>query len=180
MRTALQRLDLKTVKGKGCWEWTGAMGDYGYGIILYKGKRFAAHRLSWIVRVGEIPEGMCVLHKCDNKQCTKPSHLFLGTQADNMRDCYSKGRHWAQKQTECLRGHPLSGENIRVGKDHRRICRICERLRIRKHRAKLKGKPFPPCGGKAFAGGVTRNGEMDQYARKPEADAAGASLAGVR
>jgi len=71
-----------------CWEWQGACNKkLGYGILVITdmGEQYA-HRVSWKIANGEIPDGMHVLHKCDNKRCVKPSHLYLGTQADNVRD----------------------------------------------------------------------------------------------
>lgn len=63
-----------------------------YGQANYKGKKLKAHRLSWILHYGEIPENMVVCHKCDNPKCVNPEHLFLGTQRDNLKDMKTKGR----------------------------------------------------------------------------------------
>lgn len=86
-------------KSKDCWEWVGAVNNKGYGYIHAKVGRFLAHRVSYELEYGPIPEGMCVLHKCDNPRCVRPSHLFLGTIADNNRDMMAKGRHvvWNKK-----------------------------------------------------------------------------------
>lgn len=78
----------------GCWLWTGGFFDKdGYGIFCINQKwKERAHRLSFRIHNGLIPEGLFVLHHCDVPCCVNPDHLFLGTQADNMEDKVSKGR----------------------------------------------------------------------------------------
>jgi hypothetical protein len=76
----------------GCLIWNRSNRN-GYGLLNFKGKATSAHRVSWIVHYGPIPEGLCVLHKCDTPACINPHHLFLGTHQDNMSDCIKKGRH---------------------------------------------------------------------------------------
>jgi len=78
----------------GCWGWTGcAPANPGYGQFRSRMKLIRAHRASWIIHYGDIPKGIQVLHKCDNRICSNPEHLFLGTQRNNMRDAIDKGRH---------------------------------------------------------------------------------------
>lgn len=78
----------------GCWIWEGSKDGGGYGMIsTVRGHAPAkAHRISWEMRNGPIPEWMVVCHKCDTPACVNPEHLFLGTQKDNVRDCVAKGR----------------------------------------------------------------------------------------
>lgn len=77
----------------GCWEWTAALCFQGnYGVYRHQGKAQRAHRVSWTLHHGSIPEGFEVCHKCDNPRCIRPDHLFLGTHQDNMQDMSRKGR----------------------------------------------------------------------------------------
>lgn len=78
-------------KGPRCWTWTRFCNPAGYGKLVYPGGTLA-HRFSWILANGEIPDGLDVLHKCDNPPCVRPDHLFLGTDADNAADKVAKGR----------------------------------------------------------------------------------------
>ena len=89
-------------KKDSCWEWTGGTGGKGseYGHFRFRGKRYKAHRVSFMIHKGEIPPKLYVLHKCDVRHCVNPEHLFLGTHTDNMNDMKSKKRqHGNQKFT---------------------------------------------------------------------------------
>lgn len=88
----LDRFWSKVKISDGCWEWTAATDHCGYGRFGIRGRNRLAHRVSFCIHVGPVPEGMCVLHRCDNPPCVNPDHLFLGTQKDNMRDRDSKRR----------------------------------------------------------------------------------------
>lgn len=94
--TTLQKLQLYVVPGTGdeCFKWIGSVNTSGYGRIQIDGQRVLAHRAAYIVFKGEIPEGMKVLHRCDNPRCTNPEHLFLGTQLENIADMMQKNRQY--------------------------------------------------------------------------------------
>lgn len=88
-----------------CWEWRGYVHPTGYGQIGYdhkKGNVIHTHRAAWIVTHGEIEDGLWVLHKCDNRLCCNPDHLWLGTPKDNTQDMMSKGRR--RKAVQVVRG----------------------------------------------------------------------------
>jgi hypothetical protein len=77
-----------------CWVWVGSRNKTGYGTLGMTPRyaSFLAHRLSWFIAHGSLPNTLLVLHHCDNPPCINPDHLFLGTQKDNMLDCKAKGR----------------------------------------------------------------------------------------
>ncbi len=105
----------KVEKGRGCWLWTGTKNRGGYGRVTIKKPVTAmAHRVAWELAKGPIPSGLSVLHRCDVPGCVNPKHLWLGTNADNMRDMFAKGR----RPTISLKGsaHPgakLTEEQVR-------------------------------------------------------------------
>lgn len=124
------RFWMRVDKSGECWTWTAARGDHGYGSFTDDdGRSVSAHRFSHQLHYGPIPKGLVVCHKCDNPPCVRPDHLFLGTQADNVRDMQAKGRAvsgWAIR-THCSNGHPYDEENTRVDKHGHRRCRACAR-----------------------------------------------------
>ena len=121
--------------GDACWEWHGGVRNaQGYGGFNWNGKKQMAHRVAWQLWVGPIPEGMSVLHRCDNRLCVRPDHLFLGTHLDNMRDAVAKQRTRRFRITHCLRGHEYTSDNTRW-QSGQRVCIACARRRGREYMA---------------------------------------------
>lgn len=116
-RTLEARFWAKVAKSDGCWVWTGGRKPDGYGTIRAGGERgggavVSAHRVSWEMHRGPVPDGLHVLHRCDSPPCVNPAHLFLGSNADNVADKVAKGRQGAPRGS----AHPaarLTSEAVR-------------------------------------------------------------------
>src|SRR5215831_7021758 len=136
LASRIERFWSHVSKADGCWEWTAYRDPAGYGRLGAGSKKagvILAHRFSWIIHFGPIPEGIHVCHHCDNPPCVRPEHLFLGSNADNHADMRAKGRsnygdrnamrrypekrHWGEHNG--LRKHPerarhkLTDEQVR-------------------------------------------------------------------
>jgi len=125
-----EKLKSRLTEGaNGCLVWTGGLDSWGYGNIRVRGVCTKAHRLAWALANGRaVPKGKIILHSCDNPPCCEPSHLRLGTQADNVADMIEKGRGRGQRTTHCPRGHEYSEANTYVRPCGSRSCRTCRRL----------------------------------------------------
>lgn len=132
------------INTKECIEWDMHRDRKGYGrhwggkLNPYK----LVHRTVWEEEKGVIPEGIFVLHKCDNPPCINIEHLFLGTQKDNIRDCVSKGRQHEANRSHCPQGHPYDSVNTytyhKLNGGSCRICRVCRNIYSKE--AKLRRK----------------------------------------
>lgn len=115
-----------------CWVWTSSKNKTGYGSMWLNGKVIQAHRIAWVIANGSIlnddsHHGTCVCHRCDQRDCTNPSHLFLGTNQDNVRDMFAKGRR------VILRGdsHPARKHPERLARGDRNGARTKPETRAR-------------------------------------------------
>ena len=114
----------------GCWNWRGATNQPGYPHAMSRqnGKNVLLRptRIAYERAYGSIPPGLHICHKCDNRRCINPEHLFAGTQADNMRDMWAKGRHYSQKlpkpapPPEPSTPPMLEGDKLRIWLEKRR------------------------------------------------------------
>jgi hypothetical protein len=107
LETARFHSNVGALTETGCREWMRSKNAFGYGKVKLRRRDFASHRVAWTLAHGPIPDGMCVLHRCDNPSCCNPDHLFLGTVQDNKADCVSKGRHARGTRCGC-HTHPES------------------------------------------------------------------------
>ncbi len=127
-KTLKERFDEKwiPVTETGCWLWTAHVRTKGYGRIIVNCKVKHAHRVSWELHKGPIPDGLCVLHKCDVPSCVNPDHLWLGTDKDNTQDMIKKGRKYKFTKEENRRGQRAM---VRI-----KLAKKLERMNIQQRR----------------------------------------------
>lgn len=158
----------KVDKTGDCWVWTGARdsGRFQYGIFAAAGRTLVkAHRFSYELHQGAIPDGMVICHRCDNPPCVRPDHLFAGTQKDNIHDMDAKGRgKRPPKRSRCPKGHPYDGGNTAIRRDGAQACRVCRKSwsDAAKARRVAEGRSVacPKCQSPAGAACKGRFGEM--------------------
>ncbi len=115
----------------GCWLWRGYKTRNGYGRFWMDGRTQPAHRVSYELHVGPIPDGLHIDHLCRNRMCVNPEHLEPVTLAEN-------NRRGAAVITHCPQGHEYAGDNLYIGRDGKRYCRTCHRERQRAYRARKR------------------------------------------
>ncbi len=124
--TDQERFWSRVKKSDGCWEWLGTTDPYGYGQFSTKTCRLA-HRFSWEIHNGPIPDGLFVLHTCDNPPCSNPNHLFLGTHQDNAQDRAKKNRSY----------HPYGEKNRQAKLTNEKVTAIINRHKLGESRTSL-------------------------------------------
>lgn len=92
-QTLKDKFESCVIKQDGCWDWDGSITSGGYTEVFWKGKHLVGSRVSYELHIGPIPEGKIVCHTCDNRKCTNPDHLFVGSNKDNSTDMVKKKRH---------------------------------------------------------------------------------------
>lgn len=149
--TFLEKFTAKYIPepNSGCWLWTASTYPNGYGRMRMPDGitvKVATHVAILLFRDELVPVGYYVCHKCDNSYCVNPDHLFLGTAADNTRDCINKGRHKPPPRAKrgqgikpsCKYGHKMEGDNLYTYPTGERACRECIRDRVRKQRIRKR------------------------------------------
>jgi len=130
-RPVEERFWEKVDRSGDCWLWTAYVGARGYAYIVTGGRVAPAHRLAYEWLVGPIPEGLEIDHLCRVRHCVNPAHLEPVTHRENDLRGVGIAAQNARK-THCERGHPLSGDNIRIRKEGWRTCLFCEQIRVAK------------------------------------------------
>jgi HNH endonuclease len=126
-----ERFESKVVKNDGCWQWLGFVDKAGYARLRGEGSNSAvlyAHRLSYELYVGPIPDGLTIDHLCRNRACVNPAHLEPVTNAENLRRGVWTKKRGPTRQTHCGNGHERTPENAQYKRDGRyAFCKVCRR-----------------------------------------------------
>ena len=131
----IERFWAKVDKSGDCWIWQGSKTN-GYGVCSFMGRHTRAHRVSYELLVGPIPEGLHMDHLCCVRDCVNPDHLEPVTQAENNR----RMLHWNTKKDACPRGHEYDGVAYRGDGSPFRFCKECARETKRRYKARKKAE----------------------------------------
>ena len=132
--SARDKFEKYVIRKNGCWGWRGAKDSYGYGSFFADNKLRRSNQWAYLLFVGEIPDGVCVCHKCNNPECTNPEHLYLATKVQNIKDAWRDGLCKPFRKSHCIKGHKFTKKSVRVykvGKYLQRYCIACEKERRR-------------------------------------------------
>ena len=113
----------KVEKTDSCWNWKGKLDRDGYGRFCSNYKNYRVHRFSSLL-AGNNLDGKVVCHKCDNPSCVNPTHLFLGTQEDNMKDMANKGRSVKGRKYNCIHCNKSIGSAPLLMRWHNDKCKL--------------------------------------------------------
>ena len=118
-----------------CWEWTASLTGGGYAQFRLGSKKVNGHRVSYLLEHGSIPEGLSILHRCHNRRCVNPAHLYAGTQKQNIADMHMAGHYRGgfEKLEACRKGHAFDEANTYYAANGYRHCRACGRDRKRRN-----------------------------------------------
>ena len=113
----------------GCWMWTGGTDKDGYGLFRINVRDFRAHRYFYeFWHSTRIPEGMVIDHLCNRRRCVNPAHMKVTTNKENVLRSSRGPTAINARKTECIHGHPLSGDNLRISPKGHRSCKTCAQL----------------------------------------------------
>jgi hypothetical protein len=137
--TLSEQFEEKVRRSEGCWEWAGSHMSTGYGNLNHGGRSLLAHRVSYELFVGSIPNGHQIDHLCRNRGCVNPVHLEAVSRRENILRGTSPAAAEA-RQTHCKRGHPFDEANTAYDTRGARRCRACHREKVRRQNAARRAR----------------------------------------
>lgn len=138
MPSPAERFWPRVNKTSTCWLWTGSRGEYGHAVFKLGDNNVPAYRFAWEQLRGPIPEGKVLDHLCRVPWCVNPDHLQPVDNGENVLRGIGPGAI-NKRKTHCKRGHEFAGANLRIAPDGSRVCRDCERQKVKRRRAVLAG-----------------------------------------